>query len=76
MDETWIHYYTPGKSGEPTLKKAKAILSAGMVMALVFWDAHGVIMMDYFLKGQTINSVYYWKLLRRLRKEIKKVQDY
>lgn len=46
--------------------------TAGMVMALVFWDARGVIMMDYFLKGQTINSAYYCKLLRRLRKEIKK----
>lgn len=76
MDETWVHYYTPEskqwkKSGEPTLKKAKAILSAGMVMALVFWDARGV-MMDYFLKGQTINSAYFCKLLRRLRKEIQK----
>lgn len=80
MDETWVHHYTPEskqqskqwkKSGEPTPKKAKAILSAGKVMASVFWDAKGVIMVDYLPKGETINSAYYSTLLRRLREEIK-----
>ena len=80
IDETWVHHYTPEskqqskqwkKSDEPTPKKAKAILSAGKVMASVFWDARGVIMVDYLSKGQTINSTYYCTLLRRLREEIK-----
>lgn len=80
MDETWVHHYTPEskqqskqwkKPGEPTPKKAKTILSAGKVMASVFWDAKGVIMVDYLPKGVTINSAYYCTLLRRLREEIK-----
>lgn len=80
MDETWVHHYTPEskqqskqwkKPDEPTPKKAKTILSAGKVMASVFWDAKGVIMVDYLAKGETINSAYYCTLLRRLRETIK-----
>lgn len=40
-------------------------------MASVFWDAKGVIMVDYLTKGETINSAYYCSLLRRLRETIK-----
>lgn len=80
MDETWVLHYTPEfkqqskqwkRSDEPTPKKAKTILSAGKVMASVFWDSRGVIMVDYLPKGQTINSAYYCTLLRRLRETIK-----
>ena len=80
MDETWVHHYTPEskqqskqwkRSGSPPPKKAKAILSAKKVMASVFWDAKGVIMVDYLQKGATINSDYYCILLRRLREELK-----
>lgn len=79
MDETWVHHYTPEskiqskqwkRSDEPTPKKAKAVSSAGKVMASVFWDSKGVIMVDYLTKGETINSAYYCTLLRRLRQEI------
>ncbi|XP_017486515.1 PREDICTED: histone-lysine N-methyltransferase SETMAR-like, partial [Rhagoletis zephyria] len=65
VDETWIHHSTPEtkeqskqwtRRGEPAPKKAKAILSANKVMATVFWDARGVIHIDYLQKGKTING--------------------
>ena len=61
VDETWIHHYTPGTKiqseqwtvkGNPASKKAKTLFSAGKVMATVFWDSHGVVLIDYFLKGK------------------------
>ncbi|GFT82754.1 histone-lysine N-methyltransferase SETMAR [Nephila pilipes] len=44
--------------------------SAAKVMASVFWDAHGIIFIDYLEKGRTINSDYYIALLERLKDEI------
>ena len=63
MDETWLHYYTPESKrqsaewtavGEPNPKRAKTKQSAGKVMASVFWDANGIIFIDYLQKGTTI----------------------
>lgn len=80
MDETWVHHYTPEsklqskqwkKPDEPAPKKAKTVSSAGKVMASVFWDSKGVIMVDYLEKGKTIDSEHYCHLLRRLRETIK-----
>ncbi|XP_037952709.1 large neutral amino acids transporter small subunit 1-like [Teleopsis dalmanni] len=41
-------------------------------MALVFWDAHGIIFIEYLEEGKTINSNYYTALLERLKAEIVK----
>ena len=41
-------------------------------MASVFWDAHGILLIDYLEKGKTINSYYFMALLDRLSVEIKK----
>lgn len=80
VDETWIHHYTPESKqqskqwigpNEPTPKKAKTILSANKVMATVFWDAKGIIFIDYLEKGKTINGQYYAELLQRLKDEVK-----
>ena len=40
-------------------------------MASVFWDAKGIVFIDYLEKGRTINGEYYADLLKQLRKEIK-----
>lgn len=72
VDETWIHYYTPETKeqskqwtlpGERAPKKAKTVHSAGKVMATVFWDAEGIILIDYLEKGRTITGQYYSALL-------------
>jgi len=81
MDETWLHHYTPESKrqsaewtavDEPNPKQGKTQQSAGKVMASVFWDANGVIFIDYLQKGTTINSDYYCALLDRLKTEIAK----
>ena len=72
VDETWVHYYEPGikaqsrqsvEPGYPRPKKFKTQPSAGKVMATVFWDAQGVIMLDFLAKKSTITGTYYANLL-------------
>ena len=46
--------------------------SAGKVLAFVFWDAHGILFIDYLERGRTIKSEYYMALLVRLKEEIAK----
>ena len=57
-------------TGSPPPKKFKRVYSAGKVMASVFWDSQGVIMIDYLEQGRTINGAYYAEELGRLRQEI------
>ena len=72
MDETWIHHYTPetkqqlveAYSSAPN--KVKSIAPAGKVMASVFWDAKGILLIDYLEKGRTITGEYYSNLLDQL----------
>ncbi|KAL7739287.1 hypothetical protein ACLKA6_002625 [Drosophila palustris] len=82
VDETWIHHHTPESkeqskqwisTGETTPKKAKIGLSANKVMATVFWDARGVIHVDYLEKGRTINGEYYSNLLGQFDSELSSV---
>ena len=49
--------------GSPRPKKFKTQPSAGKMMATVFWDAHGVIMLDFLAKKSTITGAYYTNLL-------------
>lgn len=78
-DETWVHHTTPEtkqqsmvwqKKGAPPPKKAKVVLSAGKVMATVFWDRKGVLLVDYLPRGQTINADRYCEVLKDLRRAI------
>ena len=43
---------------------------AGNVMASVFWDAYGILFIDYLEKGKTINSERYIGQLMRLKNEV------
>jgi len=81
VNETWIHYFTLEtkeqskqftSSGELALKKTKTIKSVGKVMATAFWDAHGIIHIDYLPSKQTINGDYYAALLDRFNNILKK----
>ena len=51
-------------------KKFRRCFSAGKVMASIFWDSQGVIMIDYLEQGRTINGAYYAGKLRPLRQKI------
>jgi hypothetical protein len=41
-------------------------------MASVFWDAEGILFIDYLERGKTITGEYYSNLLTRLDKKIVK----
>jgi [histone H3]-lysine36 N-dimethyltransferase SETMAR len=79
-DETWVHHYDPEskqesmqwhKVGSEHPKKFKVVPSAGKVMATVFWDSQGILLIDYKGKDVKINAAYYINLLYRLRESIK-----
>ena len=81
MDETWINYFaleSNQQSAEWTAacescpKGPKMQTSAGKVLAFIFWDAQGILLIDYLEKGRTINSEYYIALLVHLKEEIAK----
>ena len=40
---------------------------AGKVLASIFWDQDGILLIDYLPKGQTINVEYYSFLLVKLK---------
>ena len=46
-------------------EKAKTVPSASNVMDTIFWDSHGIILIDYLQKGRTITGRYYASLLDR-----------
>ena len=80
VDETWVHYYEPENKaqsrqwvgpGSLRPKKFKTQPSAGKVMATVFWDAQGIIMLDFLAKKRTITGAYYANLLDQLRTAIR-----
>ena len=56
--------------GSPPPDKLKRVHSAGKVMASIFWDIQGVIVIYYFEQGRKINGAYCAGELRRLRQEI------
>jgi len=83
MDETWIYYFTPETKeqskqwislSEPAPRKVKTVKSVGK--ATVFWDACGIIHIDYLLSKQTINGDYYAALLNRFNNILKKKRPY
>jgi len=45
--------------------------SAGIVLASIFWDPDGILLIYYLQKGQTINAEYYSSLLAQLKDILK-----
>ena len=67
-DETWIPHFIPESNqvsaewtaaGEIRPKWPKTQTSAGKFLASVFWDAQGILLIDYLAKWRTINSEYW-----------------
>ena len=79
VEETWfvimsqrikLQESSVGRAGSPRPKKFKTQPSAGKVMATVFWDAKGIIILDFLPKRSTIIGVYNANLLDQLRTTI------
>jgi len=45
--------------------------SAGKVLASIFWDQDGILLLDYLPKGQIINAEYYLSLLVQMEDILK-----
>ena len=58
-------------SGSPRPKKSRVEKSAGKVIASIFWDQDGILLIDYLPKGRTINAEYYAYLLAQLKDILK-----
>ena len=86
VDEIWIHHFTPETKeqskqwtspDEPAPKKVKTVkLTGKVVMATVFWDARGIIHIDYLPLKQTINDDYYAALLDHFNNILKKKRSH
>jgi histone-lysine N-methyltransferase SETMAR len=79
VEGTWIHHYTSETKeqskqwvprGKSAPKKAKTFPSARKVMATVFRDSQGIILINYMGKGKTITGTSYSLLLDHLKNKI------
>ena len=64
ISRQWVGIWSPRP------KKFEAQPSADKVMATVFWDAKGVIKLDFVPKRSIITGVYYVNLIDQLRTAI------
>ncbi|GFO38857.1 histone-lysine N-methyltransferase SETMAR [Plakobranchus ocellatus] len=80
-DETWLHQSTPETKRDsmtwkhpssPVTKKFKVQQSATNVMATVFWDSRGMILLDILPKGESVNADRYCETLDRLRHGVRR----
>lgn len=79
-DETWCHHWIPETkrdsmqwkhSDSPPPKKFRVEASAGKVLASVFWDAEGILLIDFITTKERITGDYYASLMWKLRDAIK-----
>ena len=72
MCETWIHHFTLEWQQQVKAVQSDQRCKHQQVLASVFWDAQGILFIDYLEKGRTINSKNYIALLVHLKEEIAK----
>jgi len=58
-------------SGSPRPQKFRVHIFAGKILASIFWDQDGILLIDYLPKGQTIDAEYYPSLLVQLKDILK-----
>ena len=80
MNETWLYLHDPETkqqsmewrhSCSPRPKNFRVKKSAGKVLASIFFDQDGILLINYLPKGQTINAEYYLSLLVQLKDILK-----
>ena len=72
----WTAAQIKAELGEVTASTLKTVYywiekGEDRFMATVFWDAQGIILIDYLQKGQTITGEYYATLLSRLHEKLR-----
>src|SRR3954464_9766479 len=67
-DETWVHHYTPETKRSsipwkhvtsPSPRKFRVQRSASKVMATVFWDIKGVLLVNFLKRNHTVTGQHY-----------------
>ena len=78
-DKTWVYQYDPktrhqskqslprGSSGPIKFKSERSVKK---VMATVFWDSEGVVLVDFLEGKKTVKGAYYIEVLRKLRAKL------
>ena len=78
-DETWVHHINPETkrasmqwkhTESPRVRKFKQVLSANKMLACVFWDSRGILLVDFIPSGSTVNSEVYCNQLKKLRRAV------
>ena len=78
-DETWIYQYDPETKkqskewlprGSSAPIKFKSQRSGKKVMATVFWDSEGIILLDFLEGKRTVTGAYYVEVLKKLKAAI------
>jgi histone-lysine N-methyltransferase SETMAR len=79
-DETWLFHHTPETKHQlmqwhhthfPSAKKFRTPTSTRKIMATVFWDRKGPLLVDFLPRRDTINAAAYCETLKRLHKQFK-----
>jgi hypothetical protein len=79
IDETWIYIYHPETKeqceerrhrGSPSPKKFKTQNTSSKVLASVFWNRDGILLVEYLEKGATITAQHYVALVGKLKQEL------
>ena len=81
MDEVWLYLYDPEtkqqssvwveKGSKPPVK-FKVGPSAKKVMAIIFWDAKGIIYIEYMVDGRTVTGARFANSVRKFKEEVLK----
>jgi transposase len=56
----------------PTIKKFKTSTSSGKMMATVFWDMHGVLLLHISPPNATVNSAAHQSTLKKLKRAVQR----
>jgi hypothetical protein len=65
QSQQWMHTHSPNKP-----RKFKQSLAKRKLMATVFWDRKGVLLIKFMEPGTTITSETYCETLKKLRRAI------
>ena len=79
MDETWLYHYDPETkqpmewwhSGSPRPRKFRVQKSSVKLLALIFLNQDGILLIDYLPMDPTINAEYYSSLLVQMKDILK-----
>ena len=79
--DSWVYGYDPETKRQssqwesltsPRPKKAGQVESNLKSMIITFFDIKGIVHKEFVPTGQTVNSGFYWEVLRRLREEVQR----